>query len=1080
MKKIYLSLLGLIVLFNVQAQVVINEIYGGGGNSGATFTHDFVELYNNGTTAVSLAGWSVQYASSSGSTWTVTNLSGSIPGKGYYLIQMAAGNGGTTPLPTPDVIGSTAMSGTNGKVALVNSTTALSGTCPLAATYLDFVGFGTANCFEGTRAVPALSNLTSAQRNTPGVDTNDNFADFFTAAPTPVNSAGPDITAPLVGNLNPANGTTGLGTAFVAKIKFNEKIIKGSSGNILIKKSSDNSVVLTLDVTGTSVFTSNDTASISVSGLALLTQYYIEIPAGVFTDLAGNNFAGISGAATWSFTTGNNIAAGSIGTTYGFDNCMGTITDGFSQFSKVGAQNWACTTFGRDPNAPAGTTAFPYAVQINGYDNGVASNVPNEDWLISPAYDLSATNFPLLSFWSRTAFNGLPLQLKASTNYSGTGDPALATWIDVNASFPNQTSNIWTKTDSINLTAFKSTATYFAFVYTSSDEEGARWTLDDVTVFNSAQAPIGNLSTNTNSLEFGFVASATNSVKTFTLSASDVTADVNLTTSGAYFISKTNGNFTASISFTQAEINNTTQPIYVQFLPIAVNANYTSNIIISTAGLNNLNVSLKGNSIDEANTLEVVNWNIEWFGSAAQAPTNDALQLANVTTIATSIKADIFGFTEIVSEPNLQALVANLNASFGANTYAYNISNFGSHTNPFESNPGNLADAQKLAFVYKTSVVNPIGQPEALLANGVNTAADLNNPAFNYFSSGRYPYMMRANVTLGTETKEVRFILLHAKANTSPIATSYNRRKAGADTLAYTLNNLYPNDNIVLLGDFNDDLDVSIAAGFTTTSYSAFTTNSAAFFAPTLALSLAGKKSTVVYNDMIDHVMLSNEMQRMYMNSSASVLNDVSSLVSNYGSTTTDHYPIFTRYAFDAAILPITLLDFSVKKNAQTVTVNWRTANENNSKEFLVQRSIDNGVHWETIKTIAAAGYSQNTLVYNVVDYSPAKGLNLYRLKSVDVDNRFSLSANRQVFFAENVQVSVWPNPATSEINIQFAAKDVANKQILLVDRNGKQVKKLNTLSAKLKMNLSGLAKGLYILNISSAYGETTEKIIVQ
>ncbi len=1080
MKKIYLSLLGLFVLFNIQAQVVINEVYGGGGNSGATYTHDFVELYNNGTTAVSLTGWSVQYASSTGTSWTVTNLTGSIPAKSFYLIQMAAGSGGTTALPTPDVIGSANMSGSKGKVALVNNITSLTGTCPTGTFIIDFVGFGDANCFEGTAPTATLTNLTSAQRITDGLDTDNNSVDFTVAAPTPNNSAGPDVTAPLVSVLNPANGTTGLGTAFTAIIKFNENIKKGSSGNILIKKVSDNSTVLTLDVTGSSVYTSKDSASISISGLSLLTQYYFEIPAGIFTDLAGNDFAGISGATTWNFTTGNSIAAGTIGTTYGFANCTGTITDGFSQFSKVGAQNWACTTFGRDPNAPAGTTAFPYGVQINGYDNGVASNVPNEDWLISPAYDLSGTNFPLLTFWSRTAFNGLPLQLKASTNYSGTGDPTLATWTDVNGRFPNQTSNIWTLSDSINLTAYKSTATYFAFVYTSSDDEGARWTLDDVTVFNSGQVPVGSLATNSNSLEFGFVAAATNSVKTFTLAASDVTSAVDLSTSGAYLISKTNGSFTSSISFTQTEINNTTQTIYVQFSPVAVNTNYTGDITISSAGLNSLNVALKGNSIDEANTLEVVNWNIEWFGSTAQAPTNESLQMANVTTIATSIKADIFGFTEVVSETYLQNLVANLNSSLGANTYAYVLSDFASHTNPFEASPGPLAEAQKLAFVYKTAVISPIGQPVALIANGVNTAADLTNPAYNYFSSGRYPFMMHANVTLGTETKEVRFILLHAKANTSPIATSYNRRKAGADTLAYTLNNLYPNDNIILLGDFNDDLDQSISAGFTTTSYSSFTNNSAAFFAPTLALSLAGKKSTVAYNDMIDHVMVSNEMQTYYMNSSAAVLDDVSSLVSNYGTTTSDHYPIFTRYAFDAAILPITLLDFSVKKNAQSVTINWRTANENNSKEFIVQRSIDNGATWETIKTLAAAGYSQNTLAYNCVDYSPAKALNLYRLKSVDVDNRFSLSASKPAFFAESAQVSIWPNPATTSVNIAFAASDVANKKVLLFDMNGKQVQNINTLSNQLKLNLSGLTKGVYILNIISATGETTEKIVIQ
>jgi hypothetical protein len=101
--------------------------------------------------------------------------------------------------------------------------------------------------------------------------------------------------------------------------------------------------------------------------------------------------------------------------------------------------------------------------------------------------------------------------------------------------------------------------------------------------------------------------------------------------------------------------------------------------------------------------------------------------------------------------------------------------------------------------------------------------------------------MMNANVTLGGITKQVRFVLIHAKANTSPTATAYARRKSGADTLNYTLNNLYPNDNIVLLGDFNDDLDQSITAGFTVSSYSTFNADAANFSSPTLALSLQVK-----------------------------------------------------------------------------------------------------------------------------------------------------------------------------------------------------------------------------------------------
>ncbi len=176
----------------VSSTIVISQIYGGGGNAGSTFTHDFIELFNRGNTTIDLTGWSVQYASATGTTWQVTNLNGLMlaPGK-YYLVQEAQGAGGTTPLPTPDATGTIAMSATAGKVALVNSTTALTGACPTGANIIDFIGFGaTANCFEGTAAAPAPSNTTADIRGAAGcTETDQNGTDFATGAPAPRNTA---------------------------------------------------------------------------------------------------------------------------------------------------------------------------------------------------------------------------------------------------------------------------------------------------------------------------------------------------------------------------------------------------------------------------------------------------------------------------------------------------------------------------------------------------------------------------------------------------------------------------------------------------------------------------------------------------------------------------------------------------------------------------------------------------------------------------------------------------------------------------------------------------------------------------
>ncbi len=170
--------------------VVISEVYGGGGNSGAPYRNDFIELYNHGSAPVDLSAWSVQYASSTGTSWQVTTLVGSIAPGQFYLVQEQAGSGTTMPvLPTPDATGSIAISGTAGKVALVNTAAALTGcaaACSTAAGVVDFVGFGTANDAAGGTPTSAPGNTTSAQRITsPYTNSGVNGTDFTVAAPTP-------------------------------------------------------------------------------------------------------------------------------------------------------------------------------------------------------------------------------------------------------------------------------------------------------------------------------------------------------------------------------------------------------------------------------------------------------------------------------------------------------------------------------------------------------------------------------------------------------------------------------------------------------------------------------------------------------------------------------------------------------------------------------------------------------------------------------------------------------------------------------------------------------------------------------
>src|SRR6058998_3135484 len=178
--------------------VVVSQIYGGGGNAGATFQNDYVELFNTGSGAADLSGWTVQYATAAGTTWQTTALSGTIAPGRYYLIQLASNADVGAALPTADATGTTNLGGTSGKIALVRGAAALTcgasaGSCSADPLVADLVGYGSASDFEGAGSAAGLSNTSAAVRADDGcIDTADNATDFTAAAPTPRNSASPE------------------------------------------------------------------------------------------------------------------------------------------------------------------------------------------------------------------------------------------------------------------------------------------------------------------------------------------------------------------------------------------------------------------------------------------------------------------------------------------------------------------------------------------------------------------------------------------------------------------------------------------------------------------------------------------------------------------------------------------------------------------------------------------------------------------------------------------------------------------------------------------------------------------------
>lgn len=175
---------------DADSPLVISEVYGGGGNSGAAFNRDFVELANTGDTTIDLSGYSVQYASATGASWQVTKLGDvDLPAGQQLLVGQATGSNTALPGFDADVEGTIAMSGSGAKVALVSSETALAGSTGIAALdqVVDLVGWGaTTSSFAGSGPAPGTGNGTSVSRDADFSNTADNAADFDAVTPTPV------------------------------------------------------------------------------------------------------------------------------------------------------------------------------------------------------------------------------------------------------------------------------------------------------------------------------------------------------------------------------------------------------------------------------------------------------------------------------------------------------------------------------------------------------------------------------------------------------------------------------------------------------------------------------------------------------------------------------------------------------------------------------------------------------------------------------------------------------------------------------------------------------------------------------
>ncbi|WP_421830016.1 cellulose binding domain-containing protein [Larkinella sp.] len=304
-----------------------------------------------------------------------------------------------------------------------------------------------------------------------------------------------------------------------------------------------------------------------------------------------------------------------------------------------------------------------------------------------------------------------------------------------------------------------------------------------------------------------------------------------------------------------------------------------------------------GGSIARSQTLDVATWNIEWLGSTGNGPTNEAQQVTNAISVLNSLQSDIIVLEEISSDNAIASLLA------GMPGYQGNCSPFVSN-NPGHEIPANPAtptgslpaNTQRVCILYKSDVATLISQKPLMEKvenlTGYPTAVD------NFWASGRYPYVWKFNVTVAGVSKQVNVVGLHAKANEggANALVAYNRRKYDVQVLYDTLKAQYPNDLLILAGDFNDDLDRTVADVATTeTTYKPFTDDAAGFTGVTRVLSDNGFRTYLTEDNVIDHIMVSNELAPAYLDGSAGVGTPYLT-VPDYGNTTSDHVPVLARF----------------------------------------------------------------------------------------------------------------------------------------------------------------------------------------
>ena len=1089
--------LGVILLSFVQSlhaqianHVVISEVYGGGGNSGARYTHDFIELYNPTRSDIVMTNWSVQYTSATGPSannpnWGITSFSGTIKAGGYYLIQQAKGNTGTTALPTPDASGSLAMAGTAGKVILSSNSVVFNVSAPVSDAIVDVVGFGsTATFYEGSGPTPTLTNTTSAQRASGqnavgeivlesgagnGWDSDNNSTDFKTGEPTPKNTASPAefSTSP---SLTTSSGSLNFGNVFInTNSPEKELVLKFAnldatdvsvavSGSFTISKDAGGPYTNSLAITDSerasgefSIYVINSQAATGVS-TGVITLSHANLITAVTVNLNANGVQPL-GSSTLISTiqgTGSQATAGTFQVEAVVTGVYGTLDPAgfYIQEEDADADSDVNTSEGifvvmNDPTVKVGDLVRVLGtVQENG-----GSPSFNQAVITSPAVSVISSNNPAPSFAviditdnsaaSAEKYEGMRVQFASELIVSDVRN--LAQFGEVSLSMGGR---VYTATQIVDPNDDPASGTSSA----GSSNVAA---VNAYMAENAAKVIV---------LDDGSGVSNPTTIPYLDPLLNTITVNSTITSLKGimgYGFAK----------YRIQPLNGADAPVFAVTRSTVPGFEKAGLKVASFNVLNYFNGDGTGGGFTTS----------EQRGATSAAAF--AIQRSKIIKALAQMNADVIGLLEIENDGTgsisaVQDLINGLNAELALSAQSgYAIVQDGN-----ARQTGNT-DAIKCAIIYKQSSVTT-----------GNRTAQLTGVA------GQRPFLAQTFETLPAAGSGARvaaaekftFIVNHFKSKGSGSSATgldldqndgqsfYNAtRKTQATALLAFIEDLKVSggtDRIVTVGDYNayyeeDPMDVFRAGGLVLPSAA---TDYSYHFDGALG--------------SLDHALFSSamaplvEVKKWHINSTEPAFLQYTNTTYTDASSpfrSSDHDPLLINVDFSAA-LPVRLISFNAKRINEQVQVEWKTAEESNNSHFTVQRSA-NASGFEDIAVIDGKGNSNALQTYRFLDVNPLAGLSYYRLKQTDFDGTFTNSriVTVQMNGESDVEFVVYPNPVTNQINLKFAGKastqSAFSYQILNKDGVGIFSGKgsLVDINKQANATLPLLKSGMYIINVA-------------